>query len=186
MLSFKPLTLRGTTYYTYVPERAGEQRSSLKDLMIHKRYDLETWHYCFWRQVMTLYRKLRHHLICSWNYTPKRSKSKNADQAFLAAVFCLILQKSCFLFIFSIVSKLEPKKFWFPTIFYSPLLWPSKRRIIIITLSIFKLYQPFACERQLGLTWNFQHQNILSVVQFLYNHVLTTSYCSRPLKIPVF
>ena len=41
----------------------------------------------------------------------------------------------------SIVSRLEPKKFGVPTIFYSPLLWPAKRRIIIIhQFSNFKSY----------------------------------------------
>ena len=81
-----------------------------KDLMIYKCYGLETWHDCSWRQMMTSYQKLRHHLIWSWNYTPKHEIFKNADQAFLAGVLSLILQKSCFCFSFDIILKLEPKK----------------------------------------------------------------------------
>ena len=63
---------------------------------------------------------------------------KNADQAFMAGVFCLILQKSCFLLIFSIFSKLGPNAFWIPAIFYFQLLWLKKPRIIIITFINFR------------------------------------------------
>ena len=63
---------------------------------------------------------------------------KNVDQAFLARVFSLILQKSCFWLINSIVLKLGPNKFRVQTIFYFPLQWQAKPRIIIITFINFR------------------------------------------------
>ena len=124
----------GQLKFTYDMGRGG----GLKDLMIYKCYGLEIWYDCSWRQMRTSYQKWRHHLIWSWNYTPKREIFKNADQAFLAEVFSLFLQKSIFWLIFNIISKLEPKKFKVLTIFYFALLWPTKRRIIIITFINFE------------------------------------------------
>ena len=106
--------------------------------MIHKCYDFETLHNCSWGQIMTSHKKWRHHLIWSWNYTPKREILKNADQAFLAEVFTLFFQKSCFWIFFNIISKLEAKIIKVLTIFYFALLWPTKRRIIIITFINFE------------------------------------------------
>ena len=36
-----------------------------KDLMIHKHYDLKTWHDCFWRQMMTSHTSSSHDVIIS-------------------------------------------------------------------------------------------------------------------------
>ena len=124
--------------------------------MIYKCYDLETWHDCSWRLMMTSWQKWRHHLFWSLNYTPKREILKNADQAFLAAVFSLIFQKSSFWLIFNIISKLKPKKIRVPTIFISHCFGQQNAELLLLLLSIFELQKPFACERQLGLTWNFQ------------------------------
>ena len=93
-----------------------------------------TWHDCSWRQIMTSHQKWRHHFIWSWNCTHKRWISKNADQAFLARVFCLILQRPCFWLIFSIFSKLEPKTFKIPTIFISNYFGRQNPEILLLLL----------------------------------------------------
>ena len=116
---------------------------------------------------------------------------KNADQVFLAGVFCLILQKSCFWLIFSIVSKLGSKTFGVSAIFYFQLLWPAKPRIIIITFINFRTLKAICVwtTTRIDLKFSEHLQGIKVYSQkygFFYDSVFTKRYGSKLLKIGVF
>ena len=88
--------------------------------------------------MMTSCKKWRHKTIWSWKYTLLKFVLKNADQAILGEIFCLIRQKWRFWLILSIIFQFPSKKFRIPTIFYLHYFRWQNPDIIIITFAYFQ------------------------------------------------
>ena len=83
--------------------------------------------------MMTSCKKLRHNTIWSWKYTLLKISLKNADQAFLSEIFCLIQQNWSFWLILRIIIQFSSKNWEFKQSFYLHYFnWQNPDIIIII------------------------------------------------------
>ena len=130
--------------------------------------------------MMTSCKKLRHNTNWSWRYTLLKFALKNADQAILGEILCLIRQKWRFWLILSIIFQFPSKKFRIPTIFFSCIILADKIQILLLLLLlIFRHWMSFASERQLGLTWNFQETCITLKYTWNFAQTCLTKCCAH-------